>query len=125
MIRNLTGHTVRLYDPETPDEIDDPDTGLLATLEPVDADHPARIAPAGVGTADDVWHHHRRFRVGLVAYREVENLPAPDRQHATHLLVDLEVGLVAGGRADLLVPRTPVRDPDGNILGYRHLTSPC
>lgn len=120
MILNLTTQTIRLYDHATPGVVDDPDEGLLATLEPEQA--PAQLVPAGAGSTD-VQHHRHAFHVGLVEYGHVEGLPA--RQPLRHLLVDLDVALAERGRADLLVGRTPVHHTDGRLLGYRHLTSPC
>lgn len=120
MIVNLTAATVRLYDHATPDVIDNPDEGLLATLEPERTT--ARLAPAGTDSTE-IHHHRRTYRVGLVEYSHIEGLP--DRQRPKHFLVDLDVALAAPGRGDLLVGREPIHDPKGRLLGYRHLTSPC
>jgi hypothetical protein len=121
VIRNLTPHPIRIYAVDTPDHIDDLDTGLITTIDPEET--PARVATIDLSTTHYEPHGDARIPIELVEYGHVHDLPR--LEVGVSLVVSLVVALSARGRSDLLVPYAEVRNTDGTVVGCRLLASPC
>lgn len=113
---NLTPHPVRLYKADTPDQVDNPDHGVVLTLEP--SGEVARLSESVTGE-ETVLNDEVEIPVSLVSYAEVEGLPDP--QQGVAYVVPLMTALAASGRQDLLVPYEQVRNEEGTVVGCRRL----
>ena len=116
-IINLTPHPVRLYTADTPDQVDDPDHGVLLTLPP--SGKFARLGESVLGEDTVVTEEGVEIPVSRVSYAEIQGLPEP--QQGTVYVVPLMTALAAPARTDLLVPYDQVRNPDGTVVGCRRL----
>jgi hypothetical protein len=114
---NLTPHPVRLYTADTPDQVDDPDHGVLLTLPP--SGKFARLGESVLGEDTVVTEEGVRVPVSLVSYAEIQGLPKP--QEGVVFVVPLMTALAASGRQDLLVPYEQVRNQEGTVVGCRRL----
>lgn len=129
---NLTPHPIRIYEPDTPDRIDDLLDGLLAVI-PATAPA-ARVATINLGpdAARAVAAHgpdgEVAVPVDMVEYGHLHDLPP--QQEGVHLIVSLVVATAALSRrpdrprTDLLVPYREVRNTDGAVVGCRALAHP-
>lgn len=114
---NLTPHPVRLYKADTPDQVDNPDHGVVLTLEP--SGQFARLGESVLGEDTVVTEDGVEISVSTVSYAEIQGLPEP--QQGTVYVVPLMTALAAPARTDLLVPYDQVRNPDGTVVGCRRL----
>ena len=114
---NLTPHPVRLYKADTPDQVDDPDHGVVLTLEP--SGKFARLGESVTGEETVVTEEGVKIPVSLVSYAEIQGLPEP--QEGVAWVVPLMTALAATGRTDLLVPYEQVRNLEGTVVGCRRL----
>ncbi len=116
-IVNLTPHPVRIYTADTPDQVDDPDHGVLLTLEPSGA--LARLSESVTGEETILAGEGVEIPVSTVSYAEIQGLPEP--QQGTVYVVPLMTALAAPARTDLLVPYEQVRNEEGTVVGSRRL----
>lgn len=114
---NLTPHPVPLYKADTPDQVDDPDHGVVLTLEP--SGQFARLGESVLGEDTVVTEDGVEISVSTVSYAEIQGLPEP--QQGVAYVVPLMTALAAPARTDLLVPYDQVRNPDGTVVGCRRL----
>jgi hypothetical protein len=112
---NMTPHPVRLYKAGTPDRVENPDDGVVMTLEP--SGQLARLGESVLGE-ETILTDEVDIPVSLVSYAEVEGLPEP--QQGVAYVVPLMTALAAG-RDDLLVPYEQVRNGEGTVVGCRRL----
>jgi len=114
---NLTPHPVRLYKADTPDQVDNPDHGVLLTLPP--AGQFARLSESVTGEETILNEEGVKIPVSRVSYAEIQGLPKP--QEGVVFVVPLMTALAASGRDDLLVPYAQVRNKEGTVVGCRRL----
>lgn len=120
-IRNLTPHPIRIYHPDTPDQLDDPTIGFVLAIPPEEP--PARVGSTEVDLGGPIEFEGRAIPTVLITYRCVDDLPAPTP--GVQLIVSPAVAVAAHGRSDLLVPYAEVRNEIGTVVGCRRLASPC
>lgn len=114
---NLTPHPVKIYSEDTPDRVENPDDGVVLTLEP--SGTLARLSEAVTGEDTVVTEEGVEIPISLVSYAEIEGLPEP--QQGVFYVVPLMTALAAAGRQDLLVPYEQVRNLEGTVVGCRRL----
>lgn len=114
---NLTPHPVKIYSEGTPDRVENPDDGVVLTLEP--SGQLARLGESVLGEDTVVTEEGVEIPISLVSYAEVEGLPEP--QQGVFYVVPLMTALAAAGRQDLLVPYEQVRNGEGTVVGCRRL----
>ena len=114
---NFTPHPVRLYKADTPDRVENPDHGVVLTLEP--SGEFARLSESVTGEETILNEEGVEIPVSRVSYAEVEGLPDP--QQGVAYVVPLMTALAAAGRDDLLVPYEQVRNLEGTVVGCRRL----
>lgn len=114
---NMTPHPVRVYGAGTPDRVEDPDNGVVMTLEP--SGKLARLSESVLGEDTVLTDEGLKIPVSVVSYAEVEGLPEP--QEGVAYVVPVMTALAAAGREDLLVPYEQVRNAEGTVVGCRRL----
>ncbi|MCY0921865.1 MULTISPECIES: hypothetical protein [unclassified Streptomyces] len=120
VIINLTGETLRMYKPDSPDVLTDPLTGLGAVIDAIEPAADLNIIDLG-SPGDDEYRGH----VVPIDLAEIHIRHLPPSRPGARYVVTAAIAFAARGRADLLVPMGEVHDPDGTLLGHRHLISPC
>lgn len=117
---NLTPHSVVLYAPDTPDVVEDPGTGVVATWDV--AGPAARCAEIrrDEGAITLYARDGNPIRVPLteVAFGEV-TLPAP--RDGVVYIVSRATAERTTGRTDVFYPDRPVRSVTGQVVGCRAL----
>jgi hypothetical protein len=123
---NLTPHPIRVYNNDTPDRLEDPTSGLLFKVDPMEK--PARIAMIDLGQAGTVMDEYASGHTTWVEWIEfgrVHDLPEPEQ--GTTFIVSLVVALACArrDRPDLVFPMSEVRNMDGTVIGCRGFGRVC
>lgn len=122
-LRNLTPHPIRVYQPGTPDRIEDETSGILFTVEP--EEKPARIAMIDLSQARRIAAEDGgpSTYVEWMQFGQCNDLPAP--VDGVTYIVAMVVARDQTHRTDLIFPLAEVRDQRGTVVGCRGFGQVC